>query len=365
MRNRKLAVILGVVAICLAAGAVNAETESKAARVAEQKRLEAEREAAKQAAFEKALPARLSLVDSVIKQYSREMLADAVHGADRLANFSVQVHQTSSQVLNAARSAGSVADFVALTERLSAEPAFNTKAALGDQVNLVFVPMGPCRIADSRLSTLGVLQHNVIRTYRNFSATGQGGTAGCNQTTGPGIIAGTSGAIALNVTVTGASFPGFVAVRPTGSTNTTSTINFTAGETLANGAVTKMTGGGASTDFEILPQMGAGQTVHVILDLLGFYVASEPAALDCVDTASTNSTTGTDPFFETTVTAPACSAGYTRVSLHCEEDNDAILTDFNIASGYCSFIPRVSGTSTAIHAAARCCRVPGNSSGRF
>jgi len=283
----------------------------------------------------------------------------------RLSEFAAQVHSTPSRVLNEARFARNVADFAGQTERIHAKPTAIRADVLGDGENLVFFPVGPCRIADSRFSTAGALTNGVIRTYRNFSATGQGGTAGCNQGTN-GITAGTPGNIALNIAGTSITGTGNLNVRPAGGTGVTSSLSFTPGQDISNATVIKMAGlGSGVADFEILPTVnGSPGTIHVVIDLLGFYVPNEPAPLDCLNTTLTNSTTGTSPGTETTAFAPACAAGYTRVSLTCEEDNDAILTDYNVASGYCSYAPRVA-VATTFSVGARCCRVPGNATGRF
>ena len=320
--------------------------------------------AAKQAAFDAALPARMALVQSVISQYSPQILSDAQHGAGRLSTFAIQVHSTPSSVLESARVARTVAEFMATAERVS---AVTPKNALGDAENLVFLAMGPCRIADSRIATLGALVNNVDRGYRNFNNTGQGGTGNCNNSGSPGVFNGSPGAIALNLTITGATHQGFVTVRPPASTNLTSAINFLANQDIANAIVVKMAGTGfGSDDFEARPTLNGPGTaaVHVIFDLLGFYVASEPAALDCIDTATVNDTTGTSPSLETQLSVPACSAGRTRVGISCFEDDDAVLSDFSVELGFCSFIPRAA-TATPVHASARCCRVPGNTSSRF
>lgn len=362
---RTVALTVAIGACFLATGAsAQSKFELRAARAESQKAVQAMQDAQKRADFEAALPARMALVNSVASQYAAEFTADGMDGVKRMSHFAMSLHATPSDVLKSARSAASVSEFVQL-QGAGLGRADVAKAALGDVENFVFLAVGPCRFADSRFSSGGALVTNVIRTYRNYSATGQGGDAGCNNTGGvAGILSGSPGAIAMNIAVAVPSQPGNLIARPVGSTSVTAASNFTAGAIISNATVIKMTGTGGA-DFELLPMLnGPNATTHVILDLLGFYVPSEPAALDCVDTAVNNATTGTNPASETTVSAPACSPGYTRVALSCEENNDAVLTDFNVASNYCSYIPRVA-TATGISASARCCRVPGNGTARF
>ena len=362
---RTAALVAAIGAIFLATGAsAQSKSEFRAARAESQKVALAMQDAQKRADFDAALPARMDLVNSVVNQYSAEFLKDGFDGITRMSHFAMTVHSTPSEVLKSARAAKSVSDFVDM-QATGLSRLDSQKAALGDTANLVFLAIGPCRIADSRFSSGGALTGNAIRTYRNFNASGQGGAAGCNSSS-PGINSGSPGAIAMNIAIVVPSHDGNLVARPVGNTNTTASANFVAGQIISNATVIKMTGaGGATPDFELLPVLnGSPSQTHVVLDLLGFYIPSEPAALECVDTAAANGTTGTNPATETSAFVAACDPGFTRVSMSCEEDNDAILTDHNVASGYCSFIPRVA-TATTFRAIARCCRVPGNGTGRF
>ena len=366
MKSLKLSSTVCAIGMCVAAGSVTAQTkyEQRAARAAEQNNAQRAVDALKLANFEALLPARIALVNSVANQYAAELTSDGMDGVKRLSHFAMTLHATPSEVLNSSRSAASVSDFVQLQGSALARLDVS-KAALGDVENLVFLAVGPCRFADSRFSTGGVLVTNVIRAYRNYSVTGQGGDAGCNNTSGvAGVLSGSPGAIAMNIAVAVPSQAGNLIARPVGSTSVTAASNFAAGDIISNATVIKMTGTGGA-DFELLPLLnGPTATTHVILDLLGFYVPSQPAALQCVDTASVQGTTGTSPTLEASASAPACGAGFTRVSMSCVEDNDAVLTDFDVSAGTCSFIPRAA-TATTFNVSARCCRIPGTNVGRF
>ena len=359
MKSSKLVALIGAIGVCLAAGAVNAET--KTARI-EAKRMEAERAAAKQAAFDAALPARMALVQSVISQYAPQILSDAQYGAGRLSQFAMQVHQTPSSVLESARTrpncgrlrgdgrtcGGYHAQSGAGRPGQSRLPGDRTLPYRG-----LPVCDGGC-LGEQRGAGLPQFQRYWTRRNRPLQPVGS-----------PGIATGTPGAIALNLTVTGATHQGFVAVRPVGSTALSSAINFLANQDIANALVVKMTGGGIN-DFEAVPGLNGPGTaaVHVIFDLLGFYVASEPAALECVDTASTAGTTGTNPAGETGASAPACAAGFTAVSMNCLESPDALLVDSSVEFNFCAYVPRAA-TASAFSVGQRCCRVPGNNAGRF
>lgn len=71
-------------------------------------------------------------------------------------------------------------------------------------------------------------------------------------------------AVVLNVTVTGSDQPGWVAVYPCGTDPATSTVNFAAGQTVANAAIVSP---GANGTF----CYKASQPVNVIVDLQGWF----------------------------------------------------------------------------------------------
>ncbi|HYN22912.1 MAG TPA: hypothetical protein VE078_18275, partial [Thermoanaerobaculia bacterium] len=100
-------------------------------------------------------------------------------------------------------------------------------------------------------------------------------TSGVTETvvlTGACGIPANASAVALNVTVTQGSggghlilFPGDFLLLPN-----TSTINFQAGQTRANNAVLSLAGDGS---LAMHPAVTGGGTVHVILDVTGYFVA--------------------------------------------------------------------------------------------
>ncbi|HWL46022.1 MAG TPA: hypothetical protein VNQ73_23990 [Ilumatobacter sp.] len=122
-----------------------------------------------------------------------------------------------------------------------------------------YTPIAPARIVDSRPTgrTDDDLDARLGRTDRfeefAFAITGRlGGTV-------PAVAAAV-----VNVTVTGSDEPGWVAVYPCGTKPTTSTVNFAAGQTVANAAFVS-----PGTGDRICYQ--ASRPVHVIVDLQGWF----------------------------------------------------------------------------------------------
>ena len=82
-------------------------------------------------------------------------------------------------------------------------------------------------------------------------------------------VPSTATAISLNLTVTGATAPGYLTVYPQGlPIPLASTINFRAGQTRANNAIVPLGTGGAVTIFY---GQASGNATNVIVDLNGFF----------------------------------------------------------------------------------------------
>ncbi|MFY9820627.1 MAG: hypothetical protein WAM82_04545, partial [Thermoanaerobaculia bacterium] len=83
-----------------------------------------------------------------------------------------------------------------------------------------------------------------------------------------GVPAGAT-ALAINLTVTNPTAGGNLTVYPAGmSVPATSTLNFSAGQTRANNAVTQL---GAAGDLAIFCATPAGSTADVIVDVVGYF----------------------------------------------------------------------------------------------
>ena len=70
--------------------------------------------------------------------------------------------------------------------------------------------------------------------------------------------------MSLNLTVTGASRPGFITACPCGARPTTSTANFEAGEAVSNGAQLPLSASGTLCVYSM-------QDAHVIIDVNGWW----------------------------------------------------------------------------------------------
>ncbi|HKD10652.1 MAG TPA: hypothetical protein VKE50_01190, partial [Thermoanaerobaculia bacterium] len=119
------------------------------------------------------------------------------------------------------------------------------------------IAVTPCRVADTRGNGFtGAYGPPSLAagSPRSFVLTGQCG------------IAGTAQAVSLNVTVTNTQGPGFIKIFPEGAASpVVSTLNFVAGQTVANAAVVPLGAGGGIT-----VTAGASGT-DFIIDTNGYY----------------------------------------------------------------------------------------------
>jgi hypothetical protein len=134
------------------------------------------------------------------------------------------------------------------------------------QPPLAFYTVTPCRISDSRLAGNGSyggppLVGGEIRT---MTVTGSWSGGGCN------IPPGAS-AISLNVTITGPTAEGYLALFPGGDGFPgTSSINFSANQTRANNAVVPLSFNGLG-HLSVGVGLPPGNQVNVIIDTNGYF----------------------------------------------------------------------------------------------
>lgn len=237
----------------------------------------------------------------------------------------------------------------------------STTKFLGETANdLVFVPVSPCRILDTRLAG-GAMAAN---TNRSFDVTAvsdysfQGGAA--SNCDGVGA-AGSFAIAAINFTVvepvvglTGGGQPGtgFITAYPfLGTQPLVATMVYKNGINLSNLTLIKLDQGASANELTVY----TSHQTHLAADIVGYLINPQATAMQCVETANTTldiAAGGTG-----NAVAPACPTGYTQTATNCEGTSWDIPFVF-FQSGTCS--AKNNGTSSAsIRASSTCCRVPG------
>ncbi|MHB8772040.1 MAG: hypothetical protein ACYC7J_13680 [Syntrophales bacterium] len=233
-----------------------------------------------------------------------------------------------------------------------------TPEAPGDLGNiaadLVYTPVTPCRIVDTRLATAGAITGNTTRTFdmdgTNFAA--QGGIGGSC-----GIPSGVAGAVAMTITVTQPIAAGYFTAWGLGTQPLISVLNYEAGATIANTAIIPVVPS-AGADFSLY----SFATAHAVIDVIGFFAAPEATALDCitVDSALTavphNAWTPVDA--NCPVGRTATGGGYDTTEGTLGYPNVWITSRPN-GNGWRTWVDNQTGGTRSIQTFVRCCRVPG------
>lgn len=246
-----------------------------------------------------------------------------------------------------------ITSFCALT---AVTPASATLGSLGN--DLVFTPVAPCRIIDTRSTVAGAIAANSTRNFVAFNVnnfTGQGGSA-----TNCGTNPLNATAVAVNVTAVTPAAAGFATIYPFSTTQPlASSINYAAGAVVNNALIVQTPNPEATFDFTIYTSAQS----HYVADFVGYFAPPVATALQCVDVASTGAVTlpasGT-----AAISSGSCAAGYTISGGSClGSSSNANLVTSRIGVGggnyyFCAY-QNSSATATTVDAIARCCRVPG------
>ncbi len=233
--------------------------------------------------------------------------------------------------------------------------------ALGDTTgDLVFTPLQPCRILDTRSAGGGggVLPGNSVRVFSAWglaSFAGQGGSA-----TDCGLLNESPEAIAVNLTAVTPAQTGYAKLFPaSGPSPATATIVYEAGKTLSNAAVVKL-GAWGQYDFSIYTERDA----HYVVDIVGYYDAPRATPLQCygAGTIAYTVAAATRTYFTHYGT---CPAGYVATTPYCWTDAAGVYSQGSGFVGnnpggatFCAWSNTTSNPQT-VYGGNVCCRVPG------
>lgn len=223
-----------------------------------------------------------------------------------------------------------------------------TLGALGN--DLVYTPVAPCRILDTRVAG-GAIAASSTRSFVAINAsnfTSQGGSA-----TNCGTLGLSATAVAINLTAVAPASAGFATAYPFGTPlPLASSVNYPAGAVVNNALIVQIPNPLSSFDMTVYTFAQS----HYVADIVGYFAPPVATALQCVETAnadlviSANGGTGN-------ANAPACAAGYTATSTNCETTS-WLMPIVYFQSGTCSARNNDTVNQT-LRASRTCCRVPG------
>lgn len=232
-----------------------------------------------------------------------------------------------------------------------------TTKLLGENNNdLVFVPITPCRIFDTRVAG-GAIAANTVRGFDVTAVSDYGFQGGDASNCGGAGAAGSFAAAAINFTVVAPSAAGYITAFPfLGTQPVAATVNYAPGAIVGNFAVVKLDQGASANELNVYSY---AQT-HVVGDIVGYYINPVLGPLDCEETTSANiniaaGATGTG-------SSPVCPAGKSVMSGGCASssfDGRVVTTRTFLGtnSHFCAFrnegANAMTGTAHSV-----CCKLP-------
>lgn len=227
-----------------------------------------------------------------------------------------------------------------------------TIMSLGALTNdLVYTPVAPCRIVDTRNTGAGAIAAGTTRNFVAFGASSFSGQGGSATNCGVNPLAAT--AVAINLTAIFPSAPGYATAYPYNTPQPlAASINYTAGAIVNNALIVQTPNPIAAFDFTIFTVAQS----HYAADIVGYFAPPVATALQCQDTANTT-VSGIVSGGTANAVAPACPAGYTQTATNCEASSWLVPFVY-FHAGTCSARNNDS-TSQEIRASRTCCRIPG------
>jgi hypothetical protein len=236
---------------------------------------------------------------------------------------------------------------------IAASPSIAVSGGLGDVgADLTFVPLTtPCRIVDTRVSGAGGPLTHATRAFSLSGSAAQGSSSSCNSYGYIGLV--NPGAIAVNIVADASGYTAavgsFLRAYPDGGSASTSWLNFSTGEVVANAGVLGLNTSNAKFDIFV------NATANVIVDVYGSFVAPDPTPLECTTVKSTAAVLAT--------VGATCPSGYTVTGGGCDSDSiydytySATIAGNGYSCGFFAIAPHSVGDT--LTASAQCCRVPG------
>jgi hypothetical protein len=232
--------------------------------------------------------------------------------------------------------------------------------------DLEFTMVNPCRIYDSRVSQggAGPWVNGTPRVVR----IGPYPAAGGGYATGNGAQGGSATGCGLDALAAGSDIKAVMMAVSTVNQTTNGYLTFYPA-TLADPSLTVVSmwyrSGNIQTSFVVSPTdsvapvwvrgVSRQANTEVIIDIVGYFAKAPSVALDCttVGGAAVAAAAGST---NTYAAAPACAAGYSRVSFGCSTSSNNTLL-LGLVDG--CFFNNAGGGAASVSAISNCCRIPG------
>jgi hypothetical protein len=231
--------------------------------------------------------------------------------------------------------------------------------ALGDVVNdLVYTPVRPCRIVDTRRAG-GAIS---ARTTRSFDVDGSTFSAQGGFNGSCGIPFGVARAVAMTLTVAQSTAAGhFRAWQVSDPRPGTLALTFPAGQTVSNTTLVSVVPGGGN-DFNLFVGGPGGAMAHAVIDVVGYFAAPGATALDCI---TVSSAVASVPVNAWTPVDANCPAGRTATGGGYDVHEGTLgypgvwLTTLPNGNGWRTWVDNQTNGNRSVQTFVQCCRVPG------
>ena len=216
--------------------------------------------------------------------------------------------------------------------------------------DLVYTPVQPCRILDTRNVAAGALANNSTRNFVAFGVSSFASQGGSATNCGVNPLAAT--AVAINLTAVLPTAAGYATAYPYGSPQpAASSVNYASGAVVNNALIVQTPNPIASFDFTLYTFAQS----HYVADIVGYFAPPLATELQCVNTATTDTPVAAGATANSV--APACAAGYTQTATNCQSSTWQMPFVF-FSGGTCSAQNNSIGAAT-LRSSRTCCRVPG------
>lgn len=222
--------------------------------------------------------------------------------------------------------------------------------------DLVYTPVTPCRILDTRVAG-GAIAGDASRDFN--AVVGAGGNFGSQggSATDCGVVAAGQAAVVINLTAVTPAGAGYATAYPFGTTRPlASSVNYAAGAIVNNAVVVKLPAPLTTKDFTVY----TFSTADYVADIVGYYAPPQATAPECVNTATVTGNVSNNGGVAS-VTIPNCPAGYARTTVYCSSGSANTVVLKAISPTACTVKNTLTGASgtAAFSGYGYCCRMPG------
>ncbi|NOT87226.1 MAG: hypothetical protein HOP03_03480 [Lysobacter sp.] len=219
--------------------------------------------------------------------------------------------------------------------------------------DLVYTPVQPCRILDTRSTAAGAIPAGTTRSFvaKNASNfTSQGGSA-----TDCGTLGLSATAVALNFTAVPIGAAGHATVYPFGTTQpNAASVNYPATQPINNAIIAQIPNPVASFDFTVYTT----STTHYVADIVGYFAPPLATALDCITVSGSAASVPANTYGYGF--GVSCPVGYGSTNAGFQAAQKVVMAD-----GYMGptsgnfFVYNLDSNAQMVTPWVHCCRVPG------